>query len=176
VDPEGGGFQRTPETRRGRAEMAGERIASRSGQDEGDYQEGNAEGRILMTLLESIYNRIANEPLMPPNTVFMTEDDDERNTSVLISPTMGFVTLDVPIYTANFQILTRAVKYSEASELSWKVFGIVENYIPKDAGDYVFGFPSMTQQPSYIGKDDKKRCVFSFNFTYPTTRRDRVKQ
>jgi hypothetical protein len=106
----------------------------------------------------------------------MIEDDDKKNTSVLISPMQGFVTLDIPIYTANFQILTRAKQYSEASDLSWKVFRIVEDYIPKDADDYVFGFPSMTQQPSYIGKDDKKRYVFSFNFTYPTTRYDHIKQ
>jgi hypothetical protein len=126
-----------------------------------------------MTLLESIYKRVKNEPLMP-DAVYMLEDDDKKNTSVLIIPTEGYVTLDVPIYTANFQILTRAKAYPEASDLSWKVFRVVEEYIPKDADDYVFGFPSMTQQPSYIGKDDKKRHVFSFNFTYPTTRHEHI--
>jgi hypothetical protein len=127
-----------------------------------------------MTLLESIYNRVKSEPLMPQNAVYMIEDDDERDTSVLVIPTEGYATPDVPIYTANFQILTRAGTYPKASDLSWKVFRVVEEYIPEDADDYVFGFPSMTQQPSYIGKDDKKRHVFSFNFTYQITRYDHI--
>jgi hypothetical protein len=123
-----------------------------------------------VTLIESIHNKIASTPGTPSGGVFILEDDDQRHTAVLITPTQGYSETDVPLFHENFQILSRAKQFTEAQGLAWKVYVIVRGYIPKDSGVYLFGFPDMTQPPSYIGTDDKGRHVFSFNFTYPITR------
>jgi hypothetical protein len=129
-----------------------------------------------MTLLESLGAKLQSVPGIPSGSVFLLEDDDRKNTAVLVSPTQGYSEQGVPLFHEGFQILARALGFAEAKDLSWKAYAAVEGYIPKDADDYVFGFPEMAQPPSYIGEDGKKRRVFAFNLSYPVTKRGYIKK
>jgi hypothetical protein len=79
------------------------------------------------------------------------------------------------VFHESFQILARSATFPAAQDLSWKLYGLIESYRPVDSDSHVYTLPNMTQPPSYIGKDDKGRCVFTFNFSYPTTRKDYIR-
>ena len=124
-----------------------------------------------MTLLESLCKYIQSAPGIPAGGVFILEDDDKKNVSILLTPTQGYREPEVPVYHQSFQVLTRSKAYPDAESIAWRAYERVESYQPTDADEKPKAFPDMVQQPTYLGIDDKKRCVFSFNFTIPTIRK-----
>lgn len=123
-------------------------------------------------LIEAIQEKIQNAPVIPPKCVYITDDADAKTPCILIVENVGYPDPDLPVFHEAYQILVRAASQPEARKLADRCYSLIINFKPHGTYEHVYDYPNMTQYPAFLGRDDKKRYVYSFNFTYTTTRKE----
>lgn len=119
-----------------------------------------------MTLIEDAIADYLEDQGVAPRIYAIEGAPDEADEALTVTPYLG-TPVDADQATVgdlqNVQIFSRGATRLSGSELSWSAYEALLNAQESAAPFAEYVILTFNQSPSYIGRDEKKRYLYSFN-------------
>jgi len=118
-----------------------------------------------MTPIESLAAALDTVGITP--LYLMEGAPDAENTAISLTPYMGApISADQALIgdEQSVQAYIRGDRYAEGYELAWKAYRAVCALMEQQESFEDYRIAGVMQSPTYIGRDEKRRYLLSFNF------------
>jgi hypothetical protein len=117
-----------------------------------------------MTLVEELCNDLRSNGMA--NTYVIEGAPDNKDDAISLTPYMGYpIDADHGIVGDQqyVQCYVRGKTYASGYDLIWGAYNLLMSRLEEHALYADYSIIELMQSPTYLERDEKKRCMFSFN-------------